>query len=115
MGRSACVGQRVYETGRAIFSAKLVADVPSPKPMSRNLYILAAVLLVLAIACFGMSWTPGSHQPGLPGEAIMWRTMALTLFLLGTLSCLGGTITNLFEQASRRHEERERRKNNRST
>jgi hypothetical protein len=83
--------------------------------MSRNLYILSAALLVLAAASFGMSWTPGSHQPGLPGEAEMWRTMALILFFLGALSCFIGTITNMFEQASRRHEERERRKGGRST
>ena len=81
--------------------------------MSRNLYILAAALVVLAAACFGMSWTPGSHQPGLPGEAQMWRTMALLLFLLGALSCVAGTVTNLFEQASRRHEERQRPKDGR--
>ncbi|MEO6828607.1 MAG: hypothetical protein ABI164_02270 [Acidobacteriaceae bacterium] len=77
--------------------------------MSRNLYILAASLLLLAAASFGMSWLPGSHQAGLPGEPIMWRTMALILFLLGAISCLSGTITNIFEQASRRHEARKRR------
>ncbi len=83
--------------------------------MSRNLYILAAALLVLAAVSFGMSWTPASRQVGLPGEAVMWRTMALILFLLGAISCLIGTVTNLFEQASRRHEEREARKGRPST
>ena len=78
--------------------------------MSRNLYILTAALLVLAAASLAMSWTPGAHQAGLPGEAILWRTMALILFLLGAISCLTGTVMNLFEQASRRHEEREARK-----
>ena len=78
--------------------------------MSRNLYILAAVLVVLALASLGMSWTPGAHQPALPGEEQMWRVMALVLFLLGALSCFIGTVSNMFEQASRRHEERERRK-----
>ena len=82
--------------------------------MSRNLYILAAALLLLAAASFGMSLTPGAHLPGLPGEAVMWRTMALILFMLGAISCLIGTVTNLFEQASRRHEERELRKRRRS-
>lgn len=77
--------------------------------MSRNLYILSAVLIVFALACFGMSWFRVSNEPGLPGVAQMWRMMALGLFLLGTISCLFGTLTNLFEQASRRHEERERR------
>ncbi len=78
--------------------------------MSRNLYILAAALLLLALASFGMSWTPGANQPGLPGEAMMWRTMALGLFLLGAFSLLIGTLTNMFEQASRRHEQEERRR-----
>jgi hypothetical protein len=77
--------------------------------MSRNLYILSGVLLLFALACFGMSWTNGASEPGLPGVAQMWRTIALTLFVLGALACLSGTVTNLFEQASRRHEERERR------
>ncbi len=83
--------------------------------MSRNLYILAAALLVLGAASFGMSWILGSHQPDLPEETQLWRTMALILFLLGAISCLVGTVTNMFEQASRRHEERERRRNGRST
>ncbi len=41
----------------------------------------------------------------------MWRMMALTLFLLGTFSCLVGTIMTLFEQVSRRHNIQERRGN----
>jgi hypothetical protein len=82
--------------------------------MSRNLYILAAALLVLAAACFGMSWSALAHQPALPGEEQMWRMMSLVLLLLGSASCLVGTLTNMFEQASRRHEERERRRNGRS-
>jgi len=86
---------------------------PRVTPMSRNLYILSAALIIFALASFGMSWTHGSNEPGLPGEAQMWRMMALALFLLGALSCLFGTLTNLFEQASRRHEERERRQNKR--
>lgn len=81
--------------------------------MSRNLYILAVALLLFAALSFGISWTHGSNEPGLPGEAQMWRSMALVLFLLGTLSCLIGTVTNLFEQASRRHEERRLQENRR--
>jgi hypothetical protein len=78
--------------------------------MSRNLYLLSAALLVFALASFGMSWTHFSNQPGLPGVAQMWRIIALTLFVLGAVACLSGTVTNLFEQASRRHEERERQR-----
>ena len=81
--------------------------------MSRNLYILSAALILFALASFGMSWVHISNQPGLPGVAQMWRTMALTLFLLSVLSCLCGTLTGLFEQVSRRHEEHERRQNKR--
>ncbi len=83
--------------------------------MSRNLYILATALFFLAAASFAMSWILGSHQPDLPSETQMWRTMALGLFLLGAISCLIGTVTNMFEQASRRHDERERRRNGKST
>ncbi len=82
--------------------------------MSRNLYILSAVLILFSLASFAMSWTHGSNEPGLPGVAQMWRTMALGLFVLGVLSGLIGTLTNLFEQASRRYEERERREGKRS-
>jgi hypothetical protein len=39
--------------------------------------------------------------------------MALVLFVLGALSCFIGTLTGLFEQVSRRHEERERRQGKR--
>jgi hypothetical protein len=77
--------------------------------MSRNLYLLSAALIVFALASFGMSWTQASNQPGLPGVAQMWRVIALGLFVVGVGACLSGTVTNLFEQASRRHEERERR------
>ena len=83
---------------------------PRSTSMSRNLYLLSAALIVFALASFGMSWTHASSQPGLPGVAQMWRMIALGLFVMGTLACLGGTLTNLFEQASRRHEERERRR-----
>lgn len=78
--------------------------------MSRNLYILAASLVLLAVLSFGMSWTPGANQPGLPGEAILWRMMAVFLFLLGVLSGLIGSLTHLFEQASRRHDEQQAQK-----
>ncbi len=77
--------------------------------MSRNLYLLSAVLLVFALGSFGMSWTPSANHPGLPGVAQMWRMISLALFVLGTLACLSGTVINLFEQVSRRHDERQRR------
>lgn len=78
--------------------------------MSRNLYILSAVLLVLAAICFVMSLTAGAHRVATPGIAQMWRMIALILFVLGASSCCAGTVTNLYEQASRRHDERERQR-----
>ena len=75
--------------------------------MSRNFYILAGALLLFSLIAFGMSWTHGAHEPSLPGEAEMWRTLALFFFLGSAVVCLIGTVTNMFEQASRRHEERE--------
>ncbi|HEX4022016.1 MAG TPA: hypothetical protein VHX63_12800 [Acidobacteriaceae bacterium] len=78
--------------------------------MSRNFYILAGALLLFSIISLGMSWTHAAHEPGLPGEAMMWRSMSLVFFLLSAVVCLIGTITHMFEQASRRHEERESRK-----
>lgn len=80
--------------------------------MSRNLYLLSAALVVFALASFGMSWAHISNEPGLPGVAQMWRMLAFALFVLSAISCVSGTLTNLFEQASRRHDERERRQRN---
>lgn len=74
--------------------------------MSRNFYILAGVFLLFALVAFGISWTRGAHEPGLPDEREMWRMLSLFFFLGSALTCLVGTITNMFEQASRRHEER---------
>lgn len=74
--------------------------------MSRNLYILAAALIGFSLLSLAVSWTHASHEPGLPGEAQMWRAMALILFLVGALSCLSGVVINMFEQASRHHDDR---------
>ncbi len=75
--------------------------------MSRNFYILAGAFLLFAVVSLGMSWTPGAHDPGMPGEAQIWRTMAFLFFFASALVCLIGTITNTFEQASRRHREQQ--------
>lgn len=81
--------------------------------MARNFYILAGALLFFSLVSFGMSWTHGAHEPGMPGEPELWRTMALFFFLGSAVVCLVGTVTNMFEQASRRHEEREARNRHR--
>jgi hypothetical protein len=73
--------------------------------MSRNFYILGAVLLFFALLSGGMSLVPSSFQPGLPANGTLWRTVALILLLAGLLSALIGVMSNLFEQVDRRSEQ----------
>lgn len=74
--------------------------------MSRNFYILAAVLLFFSLVSGGMSLVPSSFQPGLPANGTLWRTVALILLLAGLASALVGVMSNLFEQVDRRSEQR---------
>ena len=76
--------------------------------MSRNFYILAAVLGIFTLLSAGMSLVPSSFQPGLPANASLWRTISLVLLLAGLYSALIGVMTHLFEQVDR-HSEQERR------
>lgn len=76
--------------------------------MSRNLYILGGTLFVFALISFGMMFTAGPYQIGLPGNGSLWKTIALFLLLLSLLSVLAGVMTNMFEQVERRAAERER-------
>ncbi len=80
--------------------------------MGRNLYILAATLLVLALVSCGLAYTNVAQQPGSPGDVSLWRTMGLALFVLSLIVALAGILSALFEQAERRADEerRERRK-----
>lgn len=87
--------------------------------MSRNFYIFAATLLLIALLAGGMALIPSNFQPGLPANGSLWRTVAL-LFLLGALVCgLVGMMSHLFEQVDRRNEQArltarsERRRNRR--
>jgi hypothetical protein len=73
--------------------------------MSRNFYILAAVLLFFALVSGGLSLVPSSFQPGLPANGTLWRTVALMLLLAGLASALVGVMSNLFEQVDRRSEQ----------
>jgi hypothetical protein len=73
--------------------------------MSRNFYILAAGLAVLAVLSGAMSLVPSSFQPGLPANGSLWRTVALFLLMGGLGSALIGVMSNLFEQVDRRSEE----------
>ena len=72
--------------------------------MSRNFYILAAVLAFFALIAGGMSLIPSGFQPGLPANGSLWRTVALLLLLAGLASALIGTMSHLFEQVDRRSE-----------
>jgi hypothetical protein len=76
--------------------------------MGRNLYILAASLLLFALISCGVSYTNVAQQPGSPGDASLWRTMGLGLFVLSMVVALGGVFSALFEQAERRDEEARR-------
>ena len=87
--------------------------------MSRNFYILAAVLGLFAVISGAMSLVPSSYQPGLPANASLWRTGALVLMLLALGAALVGVMSNLFEQVDRRSEqarlaERRRRRDGRN-
>lgn len=76
--------------------------------MGRNLYILAATLLLFALVSCAVAYTNVAQQPGSPGDASLWRTMGLVLFILSLVIALAGILSSLFEQAERRAEEARR-------
>ncbi len=73
--------------------------------MSRNFYILAAVLGLFALLSGGMALVPSSFQPGLPANGSLWRTVALIMVLTALASALVGVMSHLFEQVDRRSEQ----------
>jgi hypothetical protein len=77
--------------------------------MSRNLYILAASLLLFSLISCGMSFLPSGAQPGLPGNGSLWKTTALFLFVGSLIAAFAGIMTAMFEQVERRNETRSRR------
>ena len=81
--------------------------------MGRNLFILAATLLVLALVSCGLSYSNIAQQPGSPGDQSLWRTMGLGMFVIALLVTLGGILASLFEQAERRAEQQRRRNRSR--
>jgi hypothetical protein len=70
--------------------------------MGRNLFILAATLVLLSLVSCGIAYTNIAQQPGSPGDASLWRTMGLGLFVIALLVALAGILSSLFEQAERR-------------
>lgn len=76
--------------------------------MGRNLYILAASLMLFAVLSCAMAYTRLADEPGSPGDAAMWRTMGLVLLVMALVSALAGILTTLFEQMERRTEEMRR-------
>jgi hypothetical protein len=76
--------------------------------MGRNLYILAASLLLFALLSCGIAYTNIAQQPGSPGDVSLWRTMGLILFVIALVVALAGILSTLFEQAERRAEEQRR-------
>ena len=80
--------------------------------MSRNLYLLAASLLLISLVSCGMSFVPNPLQPGLPVNGSVWKTISLILFVSALFSTLAGILTAMFEQVERRNQERMRRELN---
>lgn len=74
--------------------------------VSRNLYILAGVMLLFAAISFAMSLVSSHSQPMLPANGTLWRTTALFMTVAGLAVALLGIMTALFEQIDRRTEER---------
>ncbi len=77
--------------------------------MSRNLYLLAATLLLFSLISCGISLLPNSLQPGLPVNGSVGKTIGLVFLLASLLIALAGILTAMFEQVERRSEERMRR------
>ena len=81
--------------------------------MGRNLFILAATLALFSLVSCGVAYTNIAQQPGSPGDASLWRTMGLVLFVVSLAVALAGILSSLFEQAERRTEEARRAKRKR--
>jgi len=77
--------------------------------MSRNLYVLGATLFIFSVISFGMTFTTGPYQIGLPGNGSLWKTIALFLLMGSLFSVFAGVMSHLYEQVERRTREREAR------
>ena len=81
--------------------------------MARNLYILAATLLLFSLISCGMLFTSSNFQQELPGNGSLWKTISLFLLLGGLVVALLGIMTAMFEQVDRRAQERKLRERKR--
>ena len=77
--------------------------------MSRNLYILAASLLLFSLVSCGLAFVPNPLQPNLPINGSWWKMISLVLLLGALFSTLAGILAKMFEQVERRSQERMRR------
>ena len=77
--------------------------------LSRNLYLLAASLLLFSLVSCGMSLVPNPLQPNLPVNGSLWKMIGLAFLLAALVSTLGGLLATMFEQVQRRSQERMRR------
>ncbi|HUY80423.1 MAG TPA: hypothetical protein VMU92_01725 [Acidobacteriaceae bacterium] len=77
--------------------------------MARNLYILAATLLLFALVSCGMMFVGSQYQQGLPDNGTLWKTLSLFLLLGGLIVAFLGVMTAMFEQVDRRARERQMR------
>jgi hypothetical protein len=80
--------------------------------LSRNLYLLAASLLLFSLISCGMSLVPNALQPNLPVNGSLWKMIGLAFFVAALVSALAGVLTAMFEQVERRRQERMRRELN---
>ena len=78
--------------------------------MGRNLYILAATLMLFALVSCGLAYTNIADQPGSPGDSALWHTTGLALLVISLVVALAGILSSLFEQAERRAEEARRQR-----
>jgi len=60
--------------------------------MGRNLFILAATLALFALVSCAVAYTNIAQQPGSPGDASLWRTMGLVLFVISLVVALAGIL-----------------------
>ena len=76
--------------------------------MGRNLFILAATLVLFSLISCSIAYTNIAQQPGSPGDVSLWRTMGLALFVISMVVALAAVLSSLFEQAERRADEARR-------